>query len=396
MALWLNILLSAAAIPAFAAAAYLCVLTVASRRTSLRTSNDDRLKFDVVIPAHNEESGITETIRSALAIDYDRRLFRVVVIADNCTDRTADRAEQAGADVLVRHAPHARGKGYALAHAFEHCLKTGFADIVVVVDADTVVSANLLATLAAHARRGAQALQADYRVANPTASWRTRLMSLAFTAFHTVRSLGREQLGCSCGLRGNGMAFTMEVLQHVPHRAFSVVEDLEYGIALGRAGIRVEYVPEARVSAMMCATGQNARAQRERWERGRALLIKRHAVALLRDSWRTRDIVLFDLALDLLMPPIATVVALNLATIAICIVAALFGQPLQLASWLSSLTMLGLVLHVARSWQISELGLRSLTDLVWVPSYLVWKLVIGLSSNPRSQSEWIRTTREPR
>ena len=120
-----------------------------------------------------------------------------------------------------------------------------------VVDADTVVSRNLLSAFAARFERGASAVQADYGVRNPHASWRTRMMAIALAAFHGVRSAARERLGLSCGLRGNGMAFTKALLHAHPPAAFSIVEDLEYGIQLGYAGIRVEYVPEARVLGQM-------------------------------------------------------------------------------------------------------------------------------------------------
>ena len=141
--------------------------------------------------------------------------------------------------MLVRTDAARRGKGHALAFAFERCLADGFCDAVVVIDADTVVSKNLLSAFAARLARGASALQAEYGVRNPGSSWRTRLMTIALAAFHGVRSVARERLGVSCGLRGNGMAFSKALLLTNSPRAFSIVEDLEYGIQLGlrrRAG----------------------------------------------------------------------------------------------------------------------------------------------------------------
>ena len=110
-----------------------------------------------------------------------------MVVADNCADETAARAEQAGARVFIRHDEERRGKGYALAHAFEK-LHTEV-DAIVVVDADTFVSPNLLRAFAARIELGALAVQADYAVKNPS-SWRTRLMAIAFGAFHVLRSPG--------------------------------------------------------------------------------------------------------------------------------------------------------------------------------------------------------------
>ena len=83
--------------------------------------------------------------------------------------RPAARAAEAGGRVLVRNDQEKRGKGYALAHAFE--LLAPDVDAVVVVDADTVVSPNLLRAFEARIQAGALAVQADYAVRNPGVAW---------------------------------------------------------------------------------------------------------------------------------------------------------------------------------------------------------------------------------
>ena len=127
-------------------------------------------------------------------------------------------------------------------------MRQGFATAVAVIDADAAVSANLLEAFAARIDHGARAIQAHYGVLNPMVSWRTQLLSIAKGAFHTVRSRARQRLGLSCGVRGNGWCVTPELLRAVPYRYFSLTEDVEYGIALGRAGYRVEYAGEAQYS----------------------------------------------------------------------------------------------------------------------------------------------------
>ena len=81
------------------------------------------------------------------------------------------------------------------------------------------------------------------------------MMTIALATFHGVRSLARERLGLSCGLRGNGMGFSKAVLRANPYSAFSIVEDLEYGLQLGYAGFRVQYVHEASVLGQMVVDG---------------------------------------------------------------------------------------------------------------------------------------------
>src|SRR6185503_16502139 len=149
---------------------------------------------------------------------------------------------------------------------------------------------------AARRELGAKAMQADYAVRNPHAAWRTRLVAIAFGAFHIVRSRARERLRLSCGLRGNGMCFATELLREVPHRAYSVVEDVEYGLRLGEAGYRVHYTDEAHVYGEMVTTSAAANTQRRRWEEGRKLLVKQNALRLLRAGRARGDRVLTDLA----------------------------------------------------------------------------------------------------
>ncbi len=387
--------LTFAGLPGLAASLYLAALAVLARRQVPPTLSAPRLRFDVVVPAHDEETGIVRTVESLLALDYPRELFRVWVIADNCRDRTADRAAAAGALVMVRNEPEHRGKGYALAHAFNRSLAEGFADAIVVVDADTVASSNLLAAFAGRFEAGAAAIQADYGVRNPRSSWRTRIMTIALATFHGVRSLARERLGLSCGLRGNGMGFSKAVLVAQPYSAFSIVEDLEYGLQLGYAGVRVQYVHEARVLGQMVVTERASRSQRHRWEHGRQALIRQHVPKLLGQAWRRRDLLLLDLALDLLVPPLGQLVALNAVGATLCVLAArVNGGVAPFASYVWGASFLGILLYVVRGWRLSGIGPYGLIDLLWAPVYVIWKLTLRFRGKAQGQDEWIRTTRE--
>ncbi len=389
-------LLASAALPPLGAASYLGLLALLARRVAPPADAPpaDTPHFDVVVPAHDEEPVVAATVASLLALDWPRERLRVFVVADNCSDHTAERAARAGAQVLVRVDPERRGKGYALAFAFERVLADGLAAAVVVVDADTLVSTNLLRAFAARLVRGEQALQAEYGVSNALDSWRTRLMRLAFALFHDLRSLARERLGVSCGLRGNGMAFTPEVLRRVPHDAFSIVEDLEYGIRLGRAGYRVAYVGEARVCGQMVAGEQASRSQRRRWEGGRFLIARQQAPGLLARAVRERSALLFDLALDVLVPPLSYVALALALGLGACAAAVALHVPLLLAPWLWGAAALALLLYVGRGLTLSGLGLRGLLDLAWAPVYVAWKLALMLSPRARSTGEWVRTSRK--
>ncbi|MCC7053617.1 MAG: glycosyltransferase [Gemmatimonadaceae bacterium] len=385
-----DVILLLLALPVLLATGYLACLTLLSARGT-PPAPDESTVFDVIVPAHNEAAGIAATVASLRALSYPAERFRILVIADNCTDDTAERARAAGATVLERRHATERGKGYALAHAYAASAAHGQASAVVVVDADTSVSPNLLTAFSARFVAGAEAVQAEYGVRNANASWRTRLMVIALTMFHTVRSLGRERLGLSCGLRGNGMGFTAALLQRVPPRAFSIVEDVEYGIALGLAGTRVVHVPEAEVRGDMPASAAASRSQRERWEGGRLALIREHVprlVAAAREAGR----VPLDLAADLLVPPLTTLGAITGAGLLAALVALSRGAAGGMAVIPWMLATAALAAYVVRGAVLSGTGPRAVLDLLWAPVFAVWKLTLLLKPTRRS-GEWVRTTR---
>jgi len=219
-------------------------------------------------------------------------------------------------------------------------------------------------------------------------------MSIALTMFHRVRSRGRERLNVSCGIRGNGWCVTHTALRQVPYRAFSLAEDIEYGIHLGLSGYRVHYADEAYVAADMVSDSQIARTQRRRWEHGRFKLVRSMTWLLLGAACRQQSRICLDLALDLAVPPLSY---LALAIAAICVGGALmqWWEPISMtAFWLPRLglaSVAGLFLYVLRGWQLSGVGLIGLIDLARAPGFIVWKVLTMLRG--REPLEWVRTSR---
>jgi 1,2-diacylglycerol 3-beta-glucosyltransferase len=392
--------LAGLAIPSALIGGYLALLSRPGRPSFAPGVEPDppETRFVIVVPAHNEAADIQTTVRSLANVDYPADLFRIVVVADNCTDNTASLARNAGAEVVERTNANLRGKGYALEFGFRRVLDDGVTDAVVVVDADTVVSTNLLRACDLRLRSGERALQVDYQVREAQRSWRTRLLRIAFTAFHDVRSTGRERLGVSCGLRGNGMAFAASTLRQVPHSAFSIVEDLEYGIALGQAGIRVAYVHDAWVQGHMPADGRASAAQRDRWERGRALIRKRYAKHLLFRAVRRRDPIALDLAADVLVPPLGQVAVAN-GFLAATAAGGWFVVRRVGGSWwrspvVTGIGLVGLIFHVEEGRRRSGTGARGLLDIGTAPVYIGWKLLRRARTRGQTPTEWVRTTRD--
>ncbi len=373
---------------------YLLVLTCLSGRGRTPPLPARTPFFDLIVPAHNEAAGIQRTVANLRQLDWPAGRFRVVVIADNCTDETARMAREAGALVLERHDLSNRGKGYALAHVFRWSRADAQADAVVVVDADSAASANLLQSFAARLELGSHALQAHYGVLNASASWRTRLMAIALGSIHKLRSRARERLGLSCGIRGNGWCVTHALLDEIPYEAYSLTEDVEFGIDLGLAGYRVAYCDEAHVDGEMVSTESAARSQRQRWESGRLRLIRTKVPALLGRAVGGPSRVCLDLALDLLILPLSYIVLSAAALLALTLTLSIVSPAAFNLALLgvSSVDCAVLAAYVCRGWALSGVGMEGFWDLLRVPGFIFWKLLL-LVSGPKTTT-WIRTKRE--
>ncbi len=371
---------------------YLAVLTLAAFR--FRKQTDERaapLKLAVVIPAHNEALQIGATVAALARSHYPQDGYRVIVIADNCADETEDVAQKAGAQVLVRSDAAHPGKGQALDWFLRQrpdaCASY---DGIAIIDADTLVDRNFLREISASlSHPEVHVTQGYYGVSNPTESWRTALMAAALAVFHHVRPAGRNRLGGSAGLKGNGMAFRTALLKRYGWSAFSVVEDLEFGAQLLLDGVRIHYNPDAVLGAEMAASRKQAETQRRRWEGGRFQVFKRYAPALLQRWVSQRRFCYFDGFMDLLIPPLSALVL----ALAILMVTALWLFPFM--AWPLGLALLGIGFYV-----LSGLVLRKAPPAVWfylmaAPFFILWKIPLYLKIlRGGSDSGWVRTKRK--
>lgn len=343
------------------------------------------LDLAVIVPAHDEAAGIAACVLGLLAAERGPHRVEVVVVADNCSDDTAQRAAAAGARVLVRNDPARRGKGYALAFAFERLLPEGhFAYLV--VDADSRVEPNFLLASAAVLARGAGAVQCRYLVDNPEASLRTRLMRIAWLAFNDLRPRGREHWGLSVGLLGNGFALTRETLARVPFDAGSIAEDLEYHLRLVRAGERVRFCADTVVWSAMPTGTAAAAGQRARWEGGRFRMIAEQVPGLLREVAAGRFRLLEPL-LELLLLPLAFHVLLLLLALL---------PPYWPGRAYASFGLGVVGWHVGTALWLGRAGWRDVLTLLAAPFYVIWKLTLSgkLLAFARHNAPWVRTDRE--
>ncbi len=358
---------------------YLLTLALASafpRRPTTGEPTEPSSHLVVLVPAHDEEHLIGRCVQSLLAQSYPRALYQVIVIADNCSDRTAFNAAAAGAEVIVRERPDARGKGQALRWAMDLLLAVpNPPDAVVVVDADSIADHNLLAALEQELAAGNAVVQGDYTVIIEPASPRSAMIAAGFLLFHRVRFSGRARLGMAANLVGNGMLFGRSVLEAHPWDAFTGVEDLEYSMRLRLAGIRPRFAPTAMVSGPGPATRAGVDRQRLRWEGGRFNVVRTWLWRLVAAAIIRRDPRLLDAALDLATPPLGLLcmATAGAALLAAAAVLTHLAPAWALAPW--ALAMLAIPAYVVIGLRAAGAPAAVWRVVLGAPLFLAWKLL---------------------
>ena len=345
-------------------------------------TNLSSCQLAIIVPAHNEELLVAKCVQSLRA--SASATTRILVVAHNCIDCTAARARAAGAEALEYNDPNAVGKGFALRYGFEYALRQG-ASAVMVVDADSIVSSNTVVAVQVALQSGARVVQCRYEMFSTTGRSSTRLAALAFRGFNVIRPRGRERLGYSAGILGNGFAIAGAILEAIPYDAFSVVEDLEYHLHLVMAGERVRYLEDARISADFPESRAGESVQRSRWEGGRLHTARIWAIPLIGKilCGRLR-----------LLEPLCDLTGLPMAYGAFVLLLALC-LPLAWLRWYAAFS-LGIVLaHVLTAAWAGPEFFKTLQLLVLAPVYIVRKLwmIPGFLRGSSAKATWVRTER---
>jgi cellulose synthase/poly-beta-1,6-N-acetylglucosamine synthase-like glycosyltransferase len=210
-------------------------------------------------------------------------------------------------------------------------------------------------------------------------------MNIALMAFNVLRPRGRDRLGLSAGILGNGFALSRKTLERVPYHAVSVVEDLEYHIRLVNAGLKVRFVDTATVYGEMPTGGKGVSTQRARWEGGRFRMAAKFVPPLLGDVCRGKLRLLEPLG-DLLLLPLAFHVALVLLSLMTPL------WPIRLYA----VCALGVVaVHVLATIAVCGGNWRDLGALFSAVFYVLWKVrtIPALLRNASGNAVWVRTER---
>lgn len=369
----------------------LCALGARKDASCSNIQRPNAVRIAVIIPAHDEEEGISATVISVAR--QTSQNDRVLVIADNCTDTTAERARAAGAEAIARFDLQRRGKGYALDFGIRH-LVSDPPDIVVIVDADCRLGPRTIDALAARVHATGRAVQASNVMVLPsTADAKRRVSSFAWIVKNHVRPTGLAVLGLPCQLMGTGMAFPWEAIRRIDLATGNIVEDVKLGLDLAAAGCAPTYCPNARVESDSPLTERGYAVQRQRWEVGSLRTIIKIAPMMLLRGLQNLNFPLIAMAVDLCVPPLMMLLSsLLLGLIVSSLLMFAGGSILPVTIFGGSLVIFMLTLVLA--WFRFGRDVLPFRDLLALPGVFVRKFGFYLSMWRGRGRGWARTDRK--
>ena len=276
-------------------------------------------RYAVLVAARNEEIVIGNLIESLRQQDYPSELVDIYVMADNCTDHTAEAARKAGAKVYERVNREEIGKGYVMHDLFEHLKEDGLFtqyDGFFIFDADNVLRENYISEMNRCFSDGYQLVTGYRNSKNFGDNWLTAGVGLWFLRESRYLNYPRYLIGSSSAIGGTGFCFAREVIEkYGGWQFFTLTEDLEFTSRLVSDGIRIGFCREAELYDEQPGQFRQSWRQRLRWSRGYLQMLHRYGLKLFRSMFRKDNPTRFA-AFDILMN---TVPAIAMAAIGVIV-----------------------------------------------------------------------------
>jgi len=350
----------------------------------------------ILIPAHNESTSLIPTLDSILRQVSDIQPTanaKVLVVADNCNDDTADIARSYGVEVIERFNKTMRGKGFALDFGLQY-LSNDPPAVVLILDADCLLGPFALKTLVSDALRYQRPIQGLYLMHSSTdAPLKTRIAEFAWSVKNWARPLGLHRLGLPCQLMGSGMAFPWAVIRQVNLASGHIVEDMKLGVDLAKLNLAPKFCPEALITSQFPTSDEGIKTQRTRWEHGHIGMILKEGPLLILQGIRHANINMLALALDMCVPPLALLVLMILLLSSASVVLCLLTS--QAWPWAFAIVDLLLVaLAVILAWVKFGRSILAFSVLLMAPIYVLVKIPLYIKFIFKRQSEWVRSKRD--
>ncbi|MBR3613650.1 MAG: glycosyltransferase [Clostridia bacterium] len=257
-------------------------------------------KFMAVIPAHNEETVIKNLVESLSNQNYPKELYDIYVIADNCTDATAEITKEAGAIVLKRFDDVNRTKGHALNWFIKQKIdENADYDALCVFDADNIVDKNFLKNMNKKLCQGEEVVQGYRDIKNPTDSWISGGYAIFYWMMHRFYHLARYNLGLSPLLNGTGFMVKFDLLKPNGWQTITLTEDIEFSLINIAQGRKLGWAVDAIVYDEQPVTFKASWSQRSRWTVGHLQCMKEYTGKLINGVKEYKTLMNFDGALYL-------------------------------------------------------------------------------------------------
>jgi cellulose synthase/poly-beta-1,6-N-acetylglucosamine synthase-like glycosyltransferase len=348
-----------------------------------------RLLF--LVPAHDEEALIGSCVQSLRRMQYPADAFAVWVVADNCSDRTAALARQAGAHCLERADPARPGKPHAVAWALAQLPIRDF-DAVAIIDADAVVDTEFARGLAAAGPLRGKVVQPFNGVRNPSDNAMTRMAAVLATANHRLAFAVKTRAGLNVPL-GAGMCIGADILARDGWRVFSIGEDWEFYALLTERGARTESAPGARLYAEEARSLRQSAPQRHRWAAGKLTVLWRYARRILR-SPRIGTHQKLDAIAELLGTGPA--VQAGGATVLAAVLLFTHAPGARLVALALAASLLRPAIYAALALRREPEPWRSAAAFLYLPFYTAWRLGVQVTAlTMLGDKPWVRTPRNP-
>lgn len=226
-------------------------------------------RFMAIIPAHNEAAVVTNLIESLKKQDYPKELYDIYVIADNCTDNTAEVAKKAGAIVYERFDESKKTKGFALQWFLAQKIEEDAPyDAFCIFDADNIADKNFLKAMNKKLCQGENVVQGYRDIKNPTDNWITAGYAIFYWTMNRFYHLARYNLGLSPLLNGTGFMVRFDVIKPTGWDTKTLTEDIEFSLKNIIEGRKLGWATDAIVYDEQPTSFKQSWSQRSRWTVG--------------------------------------------------------------------------------------------------------------------------------
>ena len=258
----------------------LCALIKLKDKPLLTNKNH---KFMAIIPAHNEQMVVANLIESLKNQTYDKNLYDIYVIADNCTDNTAKISKELDAIVYERFDSQNKTKGHALNWFLAQKIKEDADyDAFFVFDSDNIVDKNFITNMNKKLCQGEDVVQGYRDIKNPTDNWISAGYALFYWTMHRFYHLARYNIGLSTLLNGTGFMVRFDVIKPTGWDTKTLTEDIEFSLKRIIKGKRLGWATDAIVYDEQPTTFKQSWSQRSRWTIGHIQCVELYTGELIK------------------------------------------------------------------------------------------------------------------